>query len=99
MPQNELPAQRREEVRLAPSRQSEGKDVDGAVGKTAFDERWQLPPDFRGQLGLVAGNPDSASSRAVRFWARSTASLSQRCRITCRWLQPSLSARCITSSY
>ena len=48
---------------------------------------------------LVSGSPDSDSSRAVRFWPRSTASLSHRWRSTCRWLQPSFSARCITSSY
>ena len=48
---------------------------------------------------LVSGRPDSASRRTVRFWPRSTASLSQRWRSTWRWLQPSFSARCITSSY
>jgi len=36
---------------------------------------------------LVSGNPDLASKRAVRFWARSTASLSHRWRSTWRWLQ------------
>jgi hypothetical protein len=51
--QDQLPAQRGEEVRLAPSRQPEGKDVDGAVDKAAIDQRRKLPPDFRRQFGLV----------------------------------------------
>jgi hypothetical protein len=51
--QDEFPAQGRQEMRLAASRQAEGQDVVSTIHKAAIDQRGQLPPDFGRQQRLI----------------------------------------------